>query len=125
MKTKTETLGADFSHPSVDPYAIEGSNFERTNFKTQEAIRSLGTEALRREFKRLLDAMAEDIKVYGKNSDVARAWQEEVAYLMRESQGRRRDEAKNLSLYEREFLHAYRQAFFGRTDPSDSDYSSD
>lgn len=82
----------------------------RFDFMDIRDIASLGTRDLRNEMSRLLDGYAQDARDFGIYSDSSRIWQEEIAWVLRESQIRVRtdDEGEEVTLYDREMIHMYR-----------------
>ena len=91
---------------------INPSVFSKTEFLDTETLRTLEPSALRNELERLLTGMKSDTETHGRHSDVFLGWQEEVAWVLRESQCRQVDERN--SLYDAEFANLYRTNIYGR-----------
>lgn len=102
--------GVSFYHPSVNEGALYGTKFESFEFMDTETLSGIKTDGLRAIFYNALQACREDLSA-AKNSDLLRAWQEEIAYMLRESQVRKNDNGE--TLYDREFVNSYRQTVYG------------
>jgi hypothetical protein len=96
---------------AAQPQIIQ-TTFSQTRFLSTEDLRYLENPALRSELFRLLDGTKQDIEMFGKNHPIFRLWQEEIGWVLRESQCRMQDE-KN-SLYDTEFANIYRTNIYER-----------
>jgi len=91
---------------------FEGTVYNRTQFVNTEELRVLEPGDLRDLFVRYLEGLVADTQVHGHHSSVFRSWQEQIAWVLRESQCRKVDE--NNTLYDAEFANMYRTYVYGR-----------